>query len=39
VTANATGWQASGGQVLSYGNNNVNGNTSDGTPTTSVALN
>ena len=39
ITANATGWQATnGGQVLSYGNNNVNGNTTDGSATTTVAL-
>jgi hypothetical protein len=39
VTANGTGWQASnGGQVQSYGSNNVSGNTTDGTPTTTVVL-
>jgi hypothetical protein len=39
VTANATGWQASnGGQTQSYGNNNVSGNTNDGTISTTVAL-
>jgi Right handed beta helix region len=39
ITANATGWKATnGGQVLSYGNNNVNGNTTDGSSTTTVAL-
>ncbi len=39
VTANQTGWQATnGGQIESYGNNNVNGNTSDGAPSTTVTL-
>jgi hypothetical protein len=39
VTANGTGWQAAnGGQVQSFGNNNVAGNTSDGTVTSTVAL-
>ncbi len=39
VTANTTGWQASnGGQTQSYGNNNVSGNTNDGTISTTVAL-
>jgi hypothetical protein len=39
VTANATGWiSTNGGQVLSYGNNNVSGNTSDGTLSSTVAL-
>ena len=39
VTANATGLQASnGGQTQSYGNNNVSGNTNDGTISTTVAL-
>jgi hypothetical protein len=39
VTANATGWQATnGGQTQSYGNNNVSGNTTDGTISTTVAL-
>jgi hypothetical protein len=40
VTANGTGWQATNnGQVESYGNNNVGGNTTDGVPTTTLALN
>ena len=39
VTANVTGWQASnGGQIESYGNNNVSGNSSDGVPNATVAL-
>jgi hypothetical protein len=39
VTANGTGWQATnGGQVVSYSNNNVAGNTTDGTVTGTVAL-
>ena len=39
ITANATGWQAmNGGQVVSYGNNNVSGNTTNGIATTTVAL-
>jgi hypothetical protein len=39
VTANGTGWQATnGGQVVSYSNNNVAGNTTDGTVTSTVAL-
>jgi hypothetical protein len=39
VTANGTGWQATNGaQVLSYSNNNVAGNTTDGTVTSTVAL-
>jgi hypothetical protein len=39
VTANQTGWQATnGGQIESYGNNNVNGNASDGAPSTTVTL-
>jgi hypothetical protein len=39
VTANGTGWMATnGGQVQSYGNNNVSGNTVDGTVTSTVAL-
>jgi hypothetical protein len=38
VTANGTGLvAASSGQIQSYGNNQINGNTTDGTPTT-VAL-
>ena len=39
VTANQTGWQATnGGQIESYGNNNVNGNTSDGAPSATVTM-
>jgi hypothetical protein len=39
ITGNGTGWQATNGaQVQSYGNNNVGGNTSDGTATTTLAL-
>jgi hypothetical protein len=39
ITANVTGWQSTNsGQVVSYGNNNVSGNTTDGTATTTVAL-
>ena len=39
VTANVTGWQTTnGGQIESYGNNNVNGNTSDGAPSTTSTL-
>jgi len=39
VTANATAWQATNGaQVQSYRNNNVSGNTADGTATSTVAL-
>jgi hypothetical protein len=39
ITGNGTGWQATnGGQVLSYGNNNVGGNTTDGAPTSTLAL-
>jgi hypothetical protein len=39
VTGNGTGLQTSnGGQVLSYGNNNVSGNTDDGVVTMTVAL-
>jgi len=39
ITANGTGWQASNnGQVISFGNNNLAGNTSDGTASTTVAL-
>ena len=39
ITANATGWQATNsGQVQTYGNNNVSGNTTNGTATTTVAL-
>jgi len=39
VTANQTGWQATnGGQIESYGNNNVNGNASDGAPSSTMAL-
>jgi hypothetical protein len=39
ITGNGTGWQATnGGQVVSYGNNNVGGNTADGTATSTAAL-
>jgi len=39
LTANGTGWQATnGGQVISFGNNNVNGNGTDGTLTSTVSL-
>jgi len=39
MTANGTAWQATnGGQVQSYSNNNVVGNTTDGTVTSTVAL-
>jgi hypothetical protein len=39
ITANVTGWQAmNGGQVVSYSNNNVGGNTANGIATTTVAL-
>ena len=39
VTANGTGWQATnGGQLQSFGNNNASGNSTDGTPTTTVVL-
>jgi hypothetical protein len=39
VTANGTGWlSTNGGQVVSYGNNNVSGNSTDGAVTSTVAL-
>jgi hypothetical protein len=39
VTANGTGWQVTnGGQVVSYGNNNVSGNGTDGAATSTVPL-
>jgi hypothetical protein len=39
LTANGIGWQATyGGQVISFGNNNVNGNGTDGVATTTVVL-
>jgi hypothetical protein len=39
VTANGVGWQATNGGLLqSFGNNNVSGNTNDGTLTSTVAL-
>jgi hypothetical protein len=39
ITANGTGWQATNGGLLqSYGNNNVNGNTINGTLTSTLAL-
>jgi hypothetical protein len=39
LTANGTGWRSTnGGLVQSYGNNNVGGNTTDGTVTSTLAL-
>lgn len=39
IAANTTGWQATnGGQVVSYSNNSVAGNATDGVSTTTVAL-
>jgi hypothetical protein len=39
VTANSTGWQATNGGLLqSFGNNNVSGNGTDGTLTSTLAL-
>jgi hypothetical protein len=39
ITGNGTGWQATNGaQLNSYGNNNVGGNASDGTATSTLAL-
>jgi hypothetical protein len=39
LTANGTGWRSTnGGMVQSYGNNNVGGNTTDGTVTSTLAL-
>ena len=39
ITGNGTGWQATnGGQVLSYGNNNVGGNNTDGVATSTLTL-
>jgi hypothetical protein len=39
IAANITGWQATNsGQVVSFGNNKLSGNTTDGTATTTVAL-
>jgi len=39
ITGNGTGWQATnGGQLLTYGNNNVDGNTTNGAATTTIAL-
>lgn len=39
VTANGIGWQfTNGGQVQSFGNNNVGGNATDGTLTSTVTL-
>jgi hypothetical protein len=39
VTSNGTGWRATNaGQVQSYGNNNVSGNTADGTLTSTIVL-
>jgi hypothetical protein len=40
VTANGTGWQATnGGHIQRYKNNNLSGNTIDGTPSTTLVLN
>ena len=37
ITANGTEWHTdSGGVVDSYGDNNVDGNTTDGTPTNTI---
>ena len=39
ITANRVGWQATNGaQVVSYSNNNVSGNKTDGAVTSTVAL-
>jgi len=39
ITGNGTGWQATnGGQLLTYGNNNVDGNTTNGAATTTLTL-
>ena len=39
ITQSAFGWTTlSGGTILSYGDNNVDGNTTDGTPTSTIAL-
>jgi hypothetical protein len=39
VTSNGTGWRATNaGQVQSYGNNNVSGNTADGILTSTIVL-
>ena len=39
ITANGTGWQATNnGQVVSFGNNTLTGNATDGAATTTVAL-
>jgi hypothetical protein len=39
LSGNTTGWQsASGGVLDSYGNNNVNGNATNGTPTGTISL-
>jgi hypothetical protein len=39
LTGNGTGWSAAnGGQVQSYGNNNVTGNAADGGATSTIAL-
>jgi len=39
ITANGTGWQATNnGQVVSFGNKTLTGNTTDGAATTTVAL-
>jgi nitrous oxidase accessory protein NosD len=39
ITGNVMGWMAgSGGQLQTYGNNNVSGNGTDGSPNTTLAL-
>jgi hypothetical protein len=39
LTANGTGWQATNsGQLVSYSNNSVSGNTTDGAPSSTIAL-
>jgi hypothetical protein len=39
ITANSTGWQTTNnGQVISFGNNNLAGNATDGTATTTLGL-
>ncbi len=39
ITANGTGLSANGGNIISFGNNSIFGNTADGFPTSSVGLN
>jgi hypothetical protein len=36
VTDNVTGLNAAGGQIISYGNNRVAGNTTNGAPTSTT---